>query len=69
MDDVVDSVAVEKTFVDRSHEVIVSGVGDLSILGSSILALTHLVYGFPFVLLVVSARWYTSDESLASAFD
>jgi len=42
-------------------------VGDLFIPGYLTLVLTHSVYGFPFVLLIVSSRLYTFDESLEEA--
>ncbi len=42
-------------------------VGDLFVPGFLTLVLTHSVYGFPFVLLIVSARLYTFDESLEEA--
>ncbi|MEZ3142400.1 ABC transporter permease [Halobaculum sp. MBLA0143] len=42
-------------------------VGDLFVPGFLTLVLTHSVYGFPFVLLLVSARLYTFDESLEEA--
>jgi ABC-type spermidine/putrescine transport system permease subunit II len=42
-------------------------VGDLFVPGLFTLVLTHSVYGFPFVLLIVSARLYTFDESLEEA--
>lgn len=42
-------------------------IGDLFIPGFLTLVLTHSVYGFPFVLLIVSARLYTFDEQLEEA--
>lgn len=42
-------------------------VGDLFVPGFLTLVLTHSVYGFPFVLLIVSARLYTFDEQLEEA--
>lgn len=42
-------------------------VGDLFVPGFFTLVLTHSVYGFPFVLLIVSSRLYTFDESLEEA--
>jgi ABC-type spermidine/putrescine transport system permease subunit II len=42
-------------------------VGDLFIPGVWTVVLTHSVYGIPFVVLIVSARLYTFDESLEEA--
>lgn len=42
-------------------------VGELFIPGFLTVVLTHSVYGFPFVLLIVTARLYTFDESLEEA--
>lgn len=42
-------------------------VGGLFVPGFLTVVLTHSVYGFPFVLLIVTARLYTFDESLEEA--
>jgi ABC-type spermidine/putrescine transport system permease subunit II len=52
------------------YRTILSGIpiiGDIFIPGYLTLVLTHSVYGFPFVLLIVSSRLYTYDESLEEA--